>query len=75
MGKPTVFGRHTVNEAFDPPQFLWPVNSSVGDARKALAAAAVKIEQTYTTVRSSSQSDGAPCDDGGLGGRRHADAL
>ena len=47
--KPTVFGAHGVDEAFDPPQFLWPVNSSVGDARKALAAAAVKVEQTYTT--------------------------
>jgi xanthine dehydrogenase YagR molybdenum-binding subunit len=47
--KPTVFGRQIVNEAIDPPQFLWPVNSSVGDARKALAAATVKIEQTYTT--------------------------
>ena len=50
VGKPTVFGRHVVDEALDPPQFLWPVNSSVGDARKALAAAAVKIEQTYTTA-------------------------
>lgn len=48
--KPTVFGRHTAGEAVDPPQFLWPVKSSVGDARKALAAAAVKIEQTYTTA-------------------------
>jgi xanthine dehydrogenase YagR molybdenum-binding subunit len=50
VGKPKVFGRNVVDEAFDPPQFLWPVNSSVGDARKALAAAAVKIEQTYTTA-------------------------
>jgi xanthine dehydrogenase YagR molybdenum-binding subunit len=49
-GKPTVFGPRSVDVAFDPPQFLWPVNSSVGDARKALAAAAVKIEQTYTTA-------------------------
>src|SRR5258707_9445262 len=49
VGKPTAFGRHSIDEAFDPPQFLWPVNSSVGDAQKALAAAAVKIEQTYTT--------------------------
>jgi xanthine dehydrogenase YagR molybdenum-binding subunit len=48
-GKPTVFGPRSVDVAFDPPQFLWPVNSSVGDARKALATAAVKIEQTYTT--------------------------
>src|SRR5437016_14488284 len=48
--KPTVFGPRSVDEALDPPQFLWPVNSSVGDARKALAAAAAKIEQTYTTA-------------------------
>jgi xanthine dehydrogenase YagR molybdenum-binding subunit len=49
-GKPRVFGRNVVDEALDPPQFLWPVNSSVGDARKALAAAAVKIDQTCTTA-------------------------
>jgi xanthine dehydrogenase YagR molybdenum-binding subunit len=49
VGKPTVFGPRSVDVAFDPPQFLWPVNSSVGDAGKALAAAAVKIEETYTT--------------------------
>ena len=49
VGKSTAFGRHSIDEAFDPPQFLWPVNSSVGDAQKAVAAAAVKIEQTYTT--------------------------
>ncbi|HEY1927579.1 MAG TPA: xanthine dehydrogenase family protein molybdopterin-binding subunit [Caulobacteraceae bacterium] len=48
--KPLVFGPDAVDEAFDPPQFLWPVNSSVGDADKGLAAAAVKIEQTYTTA-------------------------
>jgi xanthine dehydrogenase YagR molybdenum-binding subunit len=47
--KPTVFGAHTVDEAFDPPQFLWPVNSSVGDAQGGLAAAAMKVKQTYTT--------------------------
>jgi xanthine dehydrogenase YagR molybdenum-binding subunit len=49
LRKPIVFGEHVVDEAFDPPQFLWPVNSSVGDAQKALAAASVKVEQTYTT--------------------------
>jgi xanthine dehydrogenase YagR molybdenum-binding subunit len=48
--KPAIFGAHTADEAFDPPQFLWPVNSSVGDARQALAAAPVKVEQTYTTA-------------------------
>ncbi len=47
--RPVVFGTQTTKEAVDPPQFLWPVASSVGDADKAVAAAAVKIEQTYTT--------------------------
>lgn len=47
--RPVVFGRQSANEAVDPPQFLWPVASSVGDADNAVAAAAVKIEQTYTT--------------------------
>ncbi len=46
---PVAFGPQTAKEAVDPPQFLWPVASSVGDAEKGLAAAAVKIEQTYTT--------------------------
>ncbi len=46
---PVVFGPQTAKEAIDPPQFLWPVASSVGDADKAIAEAAVTIEQTYTT--------------------------
>jgi xanthine dehydrogenase YagR molybdenum-binding subunit len=47
--KPVVFGPGSADEAFDPPQFLWPVNSSVGDADEGLAAAAVKVEQSYRT--------------------------
>jgi len=47
--RPAVFDAQTTKEAVDPPQFLWPVASSVGDAGEAVAAAAVKIEQTYTT--------------------------
>jgi xanthine dehydrogenase YagR molybdenum-binding subunit len=47
--RPVVFGPQTANDAVDPPQFLWPVASSVGDADKAIAAAAVKIERTFTT--------------------------
>ena len=47
--RPVVFGPQSTKAAVDPPQFLWPVASSVGDADKAIAAAAVKIEQTYTT--------------------------
>ena len=33
--QPVVFSRQIANEAVDPPQFLWPVTSSVGDAEKA----------------------------------------
>jgi xanthine dehydrogenase YagR molybdenum-binding subunit len=47
--RPVVFGPQTAKEAVDPPQFLRPVASSVGDADKAIAAGAVRIEQTYTT--------------------------
>src|SRR5439155_42275 len=47
--RPVVFGPQTAKDAVDPPQFLWPVASSVGDAEKAIAAAAVSIERTYTT--------------------------
>jgi xanthine dehydrogenase YagR molybdenum-binding subunit len=47
--QPVVFGPHTAMEAVDPPQFLWPVASSVGDADKAIASAAVRMERTYTT--------------------------
>jgi len=48
--RPAVFGPQSVKHAIDPPQFLWPVASSVGDADKAIAASAVKLEQTYTTA-------------------------
>jgi xanthine dehydrogenase YagR molybdenum-binding subunit len=44
-----VFSHETAKEAVDPPQFLWPVASSVGDADKGIAAGTIKIEQTYTT--------------------------
>src|SRR4029077_19351778 len=47
--RPVVFDQQTAKDAVDPPQFLWPVASSVGDAEKAIAAATVKIEQMYTT--------------------------
>jgi xanthine dehydrogenase YagR molybdenum-binding subunit len=50
VARPVVFGPHTVKEAVDPPQFLWPVASSVGDAYKAIAASYVKIERTYATA-------------------------
>jgi xanthine dehydrogenase YagR molybdenum-binding subunit len=44
-----MFGPQTATEAVDPPQFLWPVASSVGDADKAIASAPVRIERTYAT--------------------------
>jgi xanthine dehydrogenase YagR molybdenum-binding subunit len=47
---PVVFDLRTAkNDAVDPPQFLWPVESSVGDAERGIAGAAVRIEQTCTT--------------------------
>src|SRR3984957_1029108 len=46
---PVVFDLRTAKEdAVEPPQRMWPLSSSVGDADKAIAGAAVKIKQTYT---------------------------
>ena len=46
---PVVFDLRTASEdAVEPSQRMWPLSSSVGDADKAIAGAAVKIEQTYT---------------------------
>jgi xanthine dehydrogenase YagR molybdenum-binding subunit len=46
---PVVFDLRTAKEdAVEPLQRMWPLSSSVGDADKAIAGAAVKIEQTYT---------------------------
>jgi xanthine dehydrogenase YagR molybdenum-binding subunit len=46
---PVVFDLRTAMEdAVEPPQRMWPLSSSVGDADRAIADAAVKIEQTYT---------------------------
>ncbi len=46
---PVVFDLRTAKEdAVEPPQRMWPLSSSVGEADKAIAGAAVKIEQTYT---------------------------
>jgi xanthine dehydrogenase YagR molybdenum-binding subunit len=47
---PVVFDAHSVEDAVDPPQFLWPVSTSVGNADDAIARAEVKIEQTYNTT-------------------------
>jgi xanthine dehydrogenase YagR molybdenum-binding subunit len=43
------FSRETAREAVDPPQFLWPVASSVGDAEKGIREGVFRIAQTYTT--------------------------
>lgn len=47
---PVVFDSESAKGAFDPPQFLWPVSSSVGDPAKGIADGAVKIEGVYTTA-------------------------
>jgi xanthine dehydrogenase YagR molybdenum-binding subunit len=44
-----VFDLRTAKEdAIEPPQRMWPLSSSAGNADTAIADAAVKIEQTYT---------------------------
>ena len=43
------FSRETAREAVEPPQFLWPVASSVGDAEKGIREGVLRITQTYTT--------------------------
>src|SRR6266478_4002772 len=46
---PVVFDLRTAKkDAIEPPQRMWPLSSSIGDANKAFAGAAVEIEQTYT---------------------------
>jgi xanthine dehydrogenase YagR molybdenum-binding subunit len=46
---PVVFDLRTAMEdAVVPPQRMWPLSSLVGNADKALADAAIKIERTYT---------------------------
>ncbi len=46
---PTVFDLRTAKEdAVEPPQRMWPLSSSVGNADKAIADAAVTIKQIYT---------------------------
>ena len=46
---PVMFDLRTAKkDAVEPSQRMWPLSSSIGDADKAFADAAVKIEQTYT---------------------------
>jgi xanthine dehydrogenase YagR molybdenum-binding subunit len=44
-----IFNDEAAAQAVDPPQFLWPVSSSVGDSEKGLAEAAIRVERVYTT--------------------------
>jgi xanthine dehydrogenase YagR molybdenum-binding subunit len=46
---PVVFSPQAPKDAVQPPQFLWPVASSVGNADGAIAASPFRIKQTYTT--------------------------
>ena len=46
--RPTVFTPRIAKTAIEPPQRMWPLSSSVGDAEKAIAGAAVRIDQVYT---------------------------
>jgi xanthine dehydrogenase YagR molybdenum-binding subunit len=46
--RPIVFRPQMANEAIVPPQRMWPLASSNGDADRAIADAAVKIERAYT---------------------------
>lgn len=45
---PAVFTPQIAKKAIEPPQRMWPLSSSVGDAEKAIAGAAVRINQVYT---------------------------
>ena len=47
--QPAVFGPQAPNDAVQPPQFLWPVASSVGNADEAISASPFQIKQIYTT--------------------------
>ena len=47
---PVVFGPATAKDAVDPPRFLWPVATTVGDANTAIADSVVTIERTYSTA-------------------------
>ena len=48
--RPAVFGPDAMKNAVDPPQFLWPVSSAVGNAEAGIAAGDVTLEHTYSTA-------------------------
>ena len=48
--RPAVFRPDSTKNAVDPPQFLWPVSSAVGNAEAGIAAGDVKLGRTYSTA-------------------------
>jgi xanthine dehydrogenase YagR molybdenum-binding subunit len=48
VDSPVVFRPPMAQEAVEPPQRMWPLSSVAGDAGKAIADAAVRIEGLYT---------------------------
>src|SRR3989475_8141937 len=48
--RPVVFGPQTAKDAVDPPQFLWPVASSVGDAEKAIDRKSTRLNSSHSQI-------------------------
>jgi xanthine dehydrogenase YagR molybdenum-binding subunit len=48
VDRPVVFAPRMARDAVEPPQRMWPLSSSIGDAEKAIVDAAVRIEGSYT---------------------------
>ena len=48
IGRPVVFSPPMARDAVDPPQRMWPLSSSIGDAETAIANAAIRIDGAYT---------------------------
>jgi xanthine dehydrogenase YagR molybdenum-binding subunit len=48
IGRPIVFSPPMARDAIDPPQRMWPLSSSIGDAETAIADAAIRIDGAYT---------------------------
>jgi xanthine dehydrogenase YagR molybdenum-binding subunit len=48
VDRPFVFAPQMTRDAVEPPQRMWPLSSTIGDAEKAIADAAVRIEGSYT---------------------------
>jgi xanthine dehydrogenase YagR molybdenum-binding subunit len=48
IGQPIVFSPPMAPDAVDPPQRMWPLSSSIGDAETAIANAPIRIDGAYT---------------------------